>query len=891
VVEESHLATEVCAAIRQSAFGKKRVVLMIDDTESCQDDLFQWFGESILLTLGESADISAQVILAGQGARAATWPAELRGRRGFSLAPLDFESTEELIGQLPHYGAYIEGSKDIYHIANGHPYSTVKLVEWLGNHETRQPSAEYKRMAEELLQNVIDQHILFGVDESTRKLIQLACVPRRFNAGILQSLALRFCPELVAGKEIQWYSNLLIQLREAPTCAVLLGAHTPAYELEPTLRRLLHTALAILNPVEIKTIHNSVIDLIAKEITQTSTISMPSADRTLEIIYHRAQVAKLNGGSGSQSLPEALDEILKAYYSNRSLKRITELYTLSDRLGQDVELAEVIGLDTLTQLTGLISSTIKPEPASSQAEAAIQLEIDYRPPDQYIIRWNRPGQTLLPTQIAASGRRFALDDWRASPETIGRIAFRLFLPQDAQEFLRTDTDWYLQLTTSAPDVPWELLHDGKEFLSLKWPVARRANLLKEPKHPSNKNEGSLRALVIGNPTDNLPGAAEEARRITGQLQEYGIEVDLYVGSAEIDALKFVSHLIERQYDLIHYAGHAYFDPQDPRRSGLLFSDGPFFAEELERAMESSAFVFLSACEASATMTQPTIQGYRGNMVDGLAISVLHTGCIGLLGPMWPINDVYAIEFASAFYHFLFATDGVTFSRAVQQARRKLKADFDDYWAAWVLYGDVLATPAARSMETPDVIKKREIDERVRLLKNRLYELDRCIELQQRDKFVDSARNLYSDLSKYFGLMVADVNNIQLSSIRTSGYEFEWVVGFAERPASWKLNVPERIPIIFPFANTFSPQHAKALPRVLALAGAENQFAILLTREVLGQVNQGRGAEQVFITWQELEQMWQGSLVDELQLAIGRLPLNLVNPYSTKLDFIQIARRG
>lgn len=109
-------------------------------------------------------------------------------------------------------------------------------------------------------------------------------------------------------------------------------------------------------------------------------------------------------------------------------------------------------------------------------------------------------------------------------------------------------------------------------------------------------------------------------------------------------------------------------------------------------MESSAFVYLSACEAAATKTQAIVQGYRGNMVDGLAISVLHTGCVGCLGPMWPINDDYALEFASAFYDYLFAADGVTFSKAVQQARLKLRKrnTADDFWSAWTLYGDALA---------------------------------------------------------------------------------------------------------------------------------------------------------------------------------------------------------
>jgi hypothetical protein len=208
------------------------------------------------------------------------------------LNPFDFAATKEQTTALPPDGAYAKDANEIHRISIGHPYSTERIIEWLGNDPIKVVPTERKRMAEQLLHNVVDEYILLGLDDTTRKLIQLACVPRRFDAGMLQSLALRFCPELVAGKEIQWYSNLLIQLQEAPTCAVLLGQHTPAYELEPTLRRLLHTALAILNPVEIKTIHNSVIDLTANEISQTSTNSTPSADRTLEIIYHRAQVAK-----------------------------------------------------------------------------------------------------------------------------------------------------------------------------------------------------------------------------------------------------------------------------------------------------------------------------------------------------------------------------------------------------------------------------------------------------------------------------------------------------------------------------------------------------------------------------------------------------------------------
>jgi CHAT domain-containing protein len=182
----------------------------------------------------------------------------------------------------------------------------------------------------------------------------------------------------------------------------------------------------------------------------------------------------------------------------------------------------------------------------------------------------------------------------------------------------------------------------------------------------------------------LPGAENEARAVAELLRNKEMEVKLLVGPKEATALEFQISLAST-YDLIHYAGHGQFDDSAPRLSALVFSDGPYYAEELERSLQGAPFVFLSACEAGQAQTTMNSAGYQGRFVDGLAVAALVGGASGCLGPIWEIGDGAAREFALAFYAELLG--GQAIGEAVRQARLVTRNLSPDCWASWLLYGD------------------------------------------------------------------------------------------------------------------------------------------------------------------------------------------------------------
>lgn len=316
------------------------------------------------------------------------------------------------------------------------------------------------------------------------------------------------------------------------------------------------------------------------------------------------------------------------------------------------------------------------------------LVIEHIQPTTYRTSWYKSNQVIMPTESVKTARRFSMERWHNNTEDTGKTAFSSYLPDRAQKFVQTQRTWAIQLSTDWTDIPWELLHDGQDFLCLSRPMGRLPKMLKQPKDQSERPEGPLSALVIGNPTGDLAGSEAEARSVAKSLQNAKVEVDLLVGPEQATADEFSIRLVTQWYDLIHFAGHGYFDAAEPHLSGLLFTDGPVYAEELERGIKGSPFIFLSTCEATQTIAEENTMGFRGRFIEGLAISAMVGGAMGCLGPMWPIEDNVGMEFAVVFYNHVLR--GIPFGEAVRQARLALRNRSLDFWASWILYGDPLA---------------------------------------------------------------------------------------------------------------------------------------------------------------------------------------------------------
>jgi len=228
-------------------------------------------------------------------------------------------------------------------------------------------------------------------------------------------------------------------------------------------------------------------------------------------------------------------------------------------------------------------------------------------------------------------------------------------------------------------LPWELMHDGLNYSGLRFAVGRMVSARAEssPAELGGDGTSARQALVVSNPSGDLPAAAREGEAVAGLLQEgFGGEVRHLEGPvARGDFLAALDGC-----RLLHFAGHARRGTtQVP--GGLQLSDGVVSAADLSEGLGRSApgLVFANSCHSSTG--SGWTEEARG--VYSLASSLLVRGTRHYLAPMWEIPDDHALAFSLRFYEQVLA--GIPYGEAVRQARRSLEAPAS--FSGYVLYGD------------------------------------------------------------------------------------------------------------------------------------------------------------------------------------------------------------
>ena len=122
----------------------------------------------------------------------------------------------------------------------------------------------------------------------------------------------------------------------------------------------------------------------------------------------------------------------------------------------------------------------------------------------------------------------------------------------------------------------------------------------------------------------------------------------------------------RDYDIVHYAGHA--DARNPSDSGWLLSDGMLKAAEIAAMgglQPMPSLVFSNACQSGHT------DGWRGDdqeqQIFRLANAFLLSGVQHYIGTFWETVDETGAHFAKRFYTAVAA--GKTIGTALRDARQ------------------------------------------------------------------------------------------------------------------------------------------------------------------------------------------------------------------------------
>jgi hypothetical protein len=133
----------------------------------------------------------------------------------------------------------------------------------------------------------------------------------------------------------------------------------------------------------------------------------------------------------------------------------------------------------------------------------------------------------------------------AQLSSIGRQVYRAFIPATAREALSYLYDVgvrNLEIATNDIEIPWYLMHDGQDFLCLRYVVGRTIQTSASFPLIEAESKGRLDILFISDPTEDLPSTRREVSRIMENVRSASdfVAVDVLEGKdATIDRLMYL----------------------------------------------------------------------------------------------------------------------------------------------------------------------------------------------------------------------------------------------------------------------------------------------------------------------------------------------------------------
>ncbi len=266
----------------------------------------------------------------------------------------------------------------------------------------------------------------------------------------------------------------------------------------------------------------------------------------------------------------------------------------------------------------------------------------------YILYVLRTAARSTATVRSAELHRAGID-----PRAIGfQLYSAVFAQPVAEMYARAQQDGEgrvrLRIHASSPAIgrlPWELLHNGDDFLCLDrdTPVVRGVTV--RPRR--FETETPLRVLVIGGiPSDAAPLRLEHEqalieRNLSAAIERGDVVLQTLIGpNLERD---LPSVLGSFRPHLLHVAGHGGLDGLHVEgQNGAPRQLSANTLGRLLRNVKSVQMVVLNGCDLAATSEEQ----------QGVALTLARLGIPAVVGMQYEISDVAALAFAEGFYEAL-----------------------------------------------------------------------------------------------------------------------------------------------------------------------------------------------------------------------------------------------
>ncbi len=266
-------------------------------------------------------------------------------------------------------------------------------------------------------------------------------------------------------------------------------------------------------------------------------------------------------------------------------------------------------------------------------------------------------------------------------ETIGIEIYEKFFPEKVKDNLHDISNSPLLFYSDRFFMPYELSHNGKEFLAIKCPICRVPNALREPWQfptPPAQPEPARKSVIaiFSNPFGDLPDADQEAQEIVNFLKTNKGKQDLEVIHLQGEAVdvEAFNNVFSKGVDIFHYSGHMdYIEHQEYPFGFMPGLDMGEFIVAMKYFARPPELCFFNMCDSDDHTTRRLI-------------SPLSFGAKRCISTLWPVIDETASRFAVEFYRQILG--GNSCVNAIQSAKEKLSRDADPNditWASYVFY--------------------------------------------------------------------------------------------------------------------------------------------------------------------------------------------------------------
>lgn len=242
--------------------------------------------------------------------------------------------------------------------------------------------------------------------------------------------------------------------------------------------------------------------------------------------------------------------------------------------------------------------------------------------------------------------------------------FYKFLIEPIKDYLSKEKDIVIVPHSYLHSIPFQALKNDRYLIEdYKISFAQSASSLKFMKKGAGNG-----ALVVGNPTNDLKHAEEEAIAVAKHLEN----TNLILGdNATKD--RIMKEITGKE--ILHFSCHGKFNPFNPAFSGVLLSDGNLTAIDFMDLEINANLAVISACETALSKFT------KGDEVEGLVRAIQYGGGRFVIASLWKVANKSTKELFLKFY-----TEGDIIDRLRNAELNLMKQYGFYYWAPFQVYG-------------------------------------------------------------------------------------------------------------------------------------------------------------------------------------------------------------